>query len=162
MKIDVTEGLYKPFEAQTFSQAGPSTVGVGKDPSSWGDFGNWAAGAQAFASGLQGVAGLKMVGQAKEQNRLTGLFGTKNFNQQANAFNERLETRGRSRLNRSSFDSGGQTLAEVMAKYGAKKMDISPFEKNSAPNTQSEPRPALERINQSPTRNIPAARPTYS
>ena len=125
------------------------------------DFGNWASGLDAIGSIMQGFGGLQQAKVGRQQNELTDMFGRKNFNQQANAFNERLETRGRSRLNRSSFDSGGQSLADVMSQYGAKKMDVSQFASanNAAPGGQlqeTRARPALERTNQSPTRNLPA------
>ncbi len=119
-------GLHETFGAPAPSanlDFGSNGVGGGGNSSGFADFGNWAAGAQALGSLVQGWAGLRAASAAKEQNRIAEMFGRANYDVSAKSFNERLETRGRSRRNRASFDSGGQSLGEVLSRYGARSLD---------------------------------------
>ncbi len=127
--------------------------------SAWGDFGNWASGAQALGSLIQGWSGLKMASAAREQNRLAEMFGRANYDTQARSFNERLETRARSRRNRESFDSGGKSIADVMNQYGARTLDGNTVVgRSAAPSPAQAQDQAQVQSAVSPTAGLPTRR----
>lgn len=158
-------GLSESFGAPDVTTAFDNVGDAGsKSSSSFADFGNWAAGAQALGSLIQGWGGLKAASAAKEQNRIAELFGRANYDVQAKGFNERLETRARSRRNRESFDSGGKSIADVLSQYGARTLeggsvvgqDPAPSAPAPAPVVAREQAQVLDTVDASPTAGLPA------